>query len=863
MGERPTPASPGPVIVIRHSHMDQEWITTFGRSLPRFVSVLERILARLEADPGERFLLDGIPLLAAALDGEGPESSMAYGSPYHRLYTAGLELGHPGLARPWNAVELRRRVRGAVARDQLEIVGTFTQPDTNLPAGEALVRQGLVARSWYRDTLGVEPTVAWNLDSFGQSAQLPQILAQCGYDALLAFRIAPTEDPGVSAGPEGLGSSFLFHGLDGTEIPTHALPEGYSPGVVRIPRLLSRYSAGTRLVEAARRLADEAGTLPVLLPFGAEYSPPLPGIGTLLRRIRAALPDRRVELGSARAFFDDLARVRGRLQVHGGDLNPVFPGTHALRPGLKRADRVATSTVLAAEMLDALLAARGNEDTTRSRAAARAWIPLLTNHAHDSIGGCHAAAVTVDVAGRYRAATRGARTALDRGLARLAPAMPRGSHPVVLFNPLGWERTDVALVPWSGPTPGLLRGPDGAPLPFSVSTTGGPGLLAVRATVPGLGHAVLAAEHGTRVREPGDGGTRVRELVAGRTRVRPLPGGRIELATDDGRVAVVGRPRLEEDRGNAYLPRVGAALDEMATSPWRFDEDPLGTTAVCEGALGGQPLRLTLRKVPGRDWIGLALEGGPVAAGRRVRLPIRKARQGPTPYEIPFGEMDRQGPVAVQGYVRLEGDAGVANLGCPAHEIGSDSVDIVLLRSIRLLSQRRPLLRLRIPIDATVDAPWRMDLALAADARRAARELCQPLVGAVLGAESARRDQPWSDTSAVAPRETGDGRGKLAMPLSRGLFPPLDAPSSVEVVALKRSEDGRAIAVRLLQMADEPATAWMTTPGPGRVELADAAERVVRSLRRRKGRIRVELGPWQLVTLLWHARALGDTGRET
>lgn len=101
------------------------------------------------------------------------------------------------------------------------------------------------------------------------------------------------------------------------------------------------------------------------------------------------------------------------------------------------------------------------------------------------------------------------------------------------------------------------------------------------------------------------------------------------------------------------------------------------------------------------------------------------------------------------------------------------------------------------------------------------------------------------------------------MPLSRGLFPPLDAPSSVEVVALKRSEDGRAIAVRLLQMADEPATAWMTTPGPGRVELADAAERVVRSLRRRKGRIRVELGPWQLVTLLWHARALGDTGRET
>jgi len=848
MGDAPASGAPGPVFVVRHSHMDQEWITTFGRSLGRYESVLARVLRRLEADPDDRFVLDGIPPLAAILDGDEPRPNMAYGSVYHRLYAAGLELGHGRTRRRITPARLRERLRGAVARGQLEIVGTYTQPDTNLPAGEALVRQGLVARRWTRETLGTVPTVAWNLDSFGQSAQLPQILTQCGYDALLAFRIAPTEDPGVSAGPEDLPASFLFRGLDGTEIPTHVLPEGYSPGVVRTPALLSWLSAGTRMVDAALRLADEAGPLPVLLPFGTEYSPPLPGLQRLLRRLRAALPDRPVALSSSRAFFDELARNRSRLRIHRGDLNPVFPGTHALRPALKRADRVATSTVLAAEMLDALLAARGLGDTPRRRAADQAWIPLLTNHAHDSIGGCHAAAVTADVAGRYGEASRRARTSLDQGLAALAPTSGKASRSLVLFNPLGWERTDVARVPWSGPAPEGIRGPDGSPLPFSVSAVGGSGVLAVRATLPAFGFAVLSTGPRTRVRDgagpPPDAGA----FVAGRTRVRPLAGGRIELSTDEGRVAVVERPRLEADRGNAYLPRIGGALDEMTITPWRFDGDPLGRTAVCDGVLGGAPLRITLREVPGRDWIGLSVEGGAVKAGRRIRLPIRKAVPGPSRYEVPFGEMDRRGPVAVQGYVRLRGEAGVANLGCPAHEIGGETVDIVLLRSIRLLSQRRPLLRLRIPIDATVDGPWRVDLGLAADARRAARELCQPMVGTRANFGAARG-------SSAPPGFRGGTRGSL--------FPPLVAPSTVEVVAFKRSEDGAAIAIRLLQMADDPATAWLTTPGPGRIELADAGERVKRSLRRRGGRVRVELGPWQLVTLLWHARPLGEVEPET
>jgi hypothetical protein len=52
-------------------------------------------------------------------------------------------------------------------------------------------------------------------------------------------------------------------------------------------------------------------------------------------------------------------------------------------------------------------------------------------------------------------------------------------------------------------------------------------------------------------------------------------------------------------------------------------------------------------------------------------------------------------------------------------------------------------------------------------------------------------------------------------------------------------------------MADRSADAWFTPPGRGRVERTDASEGVGKVLRRRRGRVKIALGPWQLATLRW------------
>ena len=66
----------------------------------------------------------------------------------------------------------------------------YVEPDTNMPSGEALVRQ-LVLRqaAIIKDELGVDSRVLWLPDTFGYSAALPQLLKGCGVDYLVTQKI--------------------------------------------------------------------------------------------------------------------------------------------------------------------------------------------------------------------------------------------------------------------------------------------------------------------------------------------------------------------------------------------------------------------------------------------------------------------------------------------------------------------------------------------------------------------------------------------------------------------------------------------------------------------------------------------------
>ncbi len=110
------------------------------------------------------------------------------------------------------APELFEKIKKLVKSGKWIIMGGwYLQPDCNMPSGESFVRQINVGKMYFKEKFGVEPSVATNLDPFGHTQGLVQILKKCGYNGYLFMRPYKYE-------LELPSEQFLWKGLDGSEI---------------------------------------------------------------------------------------------------------------------------------------------------------------------------------------------------------------------------------------------------------------------------------------------------------------------------------------------------------------------------------------------------------------------------------------------------------------------------------------------------------------------------------------------------------------------------------------------------------------------------------------------------------------------
>lgn len=65
----------------------------------------------------------------------------------------------------------------------------WVEPDTNMASGEALIRQLLYGKKYYKEEFGVDSQMLWLPDTFGYTAALPQILKSCGVKYLVTQKI--------------------------------------------------------------------------------------------------------------------------------------------------------------------------------------------------------------------------------------------------------------------------------------------------------------------------------------------------------------------------------------------------------------------------------------------------------------------------------------------------------------------------------------------------------------------------------------------------------------------------------------------------------------------------------------------------
>ena len=133
---------------------------------------------------------------------------------------------------------LFEHIRALVKKGKWHIMGGWhLQPDCNMPSGEGFVRQILSGRKYFMEKFGVAPTVAVNLDPFGHSRGLVQILTKSGYDGYLFMR--PGDGDRFIKLP---ANEFKWIGYDDSEVTAVRIHGGYNSGKGKAAEKIRAYA---------------------------------------------------------------------------------------------------------------------------------------------------------------------------------------------------------------------------------------------------------------------------------------------------------------------------------------------------------------------------------------------------------------------------------------------------------------------------------------------------------------------------------------------------------------------------------------------------------------------------------------------
>lgn len=115
--------------------------------------------------------------------------------------------------------EMMNELIDHLQRKRIESVGGMVvAPDTLLPNGESLVRQVLYGKMFFKKNFGIIPEVGYLIDSFGQTAQLPQIFEKSGFKYFIFVRGARNRN---------LPSEFLWEAPNGSKVLAHFMSRTY------------------------------------------------------------------------------------------------------------------------------------------------------------------------------------------------------------------------------------------------------------------------------------------------------------------------------------------------------------------------------------------------------------------------------------------------------------------------------------------------------------------------------------------------------------------------------------------------------------------------------------------------------------
>jgi alpha-mannosidase len=273
-----------------------------------------------------------------------------------------VELLHP---------DLFARVRRLVEHGQWHIVGgQFIQPDLNLPTAAGLHRQITHGQRYFRETFGISPTIGYNVDSFGHTASLPDILAGHGYKSYVFRRPEQHQTPLPA-------NTFVWRGVNGAEVVAFRIEPAY----------VANFADLSGQVEIAVESAD-----PKLEHTMCFYGVGNHGGGPSKAMIEWILANRNfggheLVFSTPQTYFDAIADKRHLLPTVTTELQHTFPGCYSVMHDIKYAQRHTEHLLEQARHAVEALAGSEDEKATQQQRLDAAWEDLLFTEFHDILTG--------------------------------------------------------------------------------------------------------------------------------------------------------------------------------------------------------------------------------------------------------------------------------------------------------------------------------------------------------------------------------------------------------------------------------------------------------------------------------------------
>lgn len=397
---------------IPHTHWDREWHKTFEAFRVRLSFSMEILLDTMEKDKNFSYF----------------------------MYDAQTSILDDYLTiNP----EKRRNLEKLIAEKRLFVGPWYTQPDFYLISGESLVRNLLIGSNMAED-MGHSMEVGYIPDSFGQAAQIPQIMNGFGLKSVFVWRGIAQDDIDDSV--------FSWQSPNGDEILAVHFPLGY--GYNRyLPDDKSK--AVENIIKTEKKLESRFADNEILMMGGGDHTTIQKGLPEIIEYANDYFTDNNLDINIKISNLELLTEsikeklnISGRkLQVLKGELrNPkeqrIHFGDSSSRMDIKYINKVLENKI--STLIEPLSVIAYLEGGVYSNGLInKSWKYLLENQAHDSICTCCTDESHDDILQRFRYSKQ-INTELENMFFRymerqLNLSLIKGK-PVMIVNPLPYRR---------------------------------------------------------------------------------------------------------------------------------------------------------------------------------------------------------------------------------------------------------------------------------------------------------------------------------------------------------------------------------------------------------------------------------------